>query len=146
MDTIDEAEGPRVQMINNNEIRLLYTSLFGLQTPFDLVSTAFAIYLIVFGLIGYFVSGSKISLIASIGISLPILIGSYLTTKHVYWSLLTLGKCVCGFQVENFFLSFSTFFIMINIIDFFSSRHSHSVHHDVNSILQRWQILSGRSG
>ena len=61
----DEAEGPQVQVVGRDEVKLLYTSLAGFSTPFDLVSLFFGLFLVVFGLIGFFNSGSAVSLIAS---------------------------------------------------------------------------------
>jgi len=102
MDNVDNVEGPRVQLMNNDDIKLLYTSLFGLSTPFDLVSLAFAVFLVVFGLIGYLEAGSIISLVASVGISVPILIGSYLcAAKHIYWSILTLAATLLLFVMMS---------------------------------------------
>lgn len=62
---VDNVEGPQVQVINRDEVKLLYTSLAGLHTPFDLVSLVFGLFLVVFGLVGYFSTGSVVSLIAS---------------------------------------------------------------------------------
>lgn len=77
MDGVDEAEGrmPVIQPIEN-EIKLLYTSFLNIQTPFDLVSFIFAIFLVIFGAFAYYTSGSLISLLASVLISIPIFIGS----------------------------------------------------------------------
>ena len=62
-DNVDEADsGPRVQMISSNEIKLLYTSLFGFNTSFDLISVAFSIFLIIFGIIAYLNSGKFLSI------------------------------------------------------------------------------------
>ena len=60
---VDNVEGPQVRV--TNEVKLLYTSLAGLNTPFDLISLAFGIFLVVLGLVGYLSTGSVISLIAS---------------------------------------------------------------------------------
>lgn len=62
---VDNVEGPQVQVIDRDEIKLLYTSLPGLSTPFDLISLVFGLFLVIFGLIGYLNSGSTVSLIAS---------------------------------------------------------------------------------